>query len=70
MSAVPQFSMAARASIVSLLLFVAFLAIWQLATSRDVQVQEELDEYALLMGKGAQKTDGLPTPAALGKVIW
>ena len=70
MSAVPQFSMAARASIVSLLLFVAFLAIWQLATSRDVQMQEELDEYALLMGKGEQKTDGLPTPAALGKVIW
>lgn len=70
MSAAPQFSMAARASIVSLLLFVAFLAVWQLATSRDVQVQEELDEYALLMGKGEQKSDGLPTPAALGKVIW
>ena len=70
MSSVPKLSMGSRASIVSILLFLAFLAIWQLSTSRDAQVQEELDEYALLMGKGEEKSDGLPTPAALGKVIW
>lgn len=70
MSPATRVSLPARAAIVSLLLFVAFLAIWQLTTYQAVEVQEELDEYALLMGKGAQKTDGLPSPKALGAVIW
>jgi nitrate/nitrite transport system permease protein len=60
----------ARAAVVSVLLFLALLAIWQLTTARGEQVHQELDEYALLMGKGAEKSDGLPTPAALGAVIW
>ena len=63
-------SLPARAAVVSLLLFVAFLGVWQLTTYQAVEVQEELDEYALLMGKGAQKTDGLPSPKVLGAVIW
>jgi len=60
----------ARAALVSLLLLLALLAVWHASTARAPQQQQELDEYALLMGKGTQKSDGLPTPAAIGAVIW
>ncbi len=70
MNGVTHVPLTARAAVVSVLLFLALLAIWQLTTARGEQVQQELDEYALLMGKGADKSDGLPTPAALGAVIW
>lgn len=70
MSSLTHISLPARAAVVSVLLFLALLAVWHMTTYQAEQVHEELDEYALLMGKGAQKTDGLPTPAALGAVIW
>lgn len=70
MSSLTHISLPARAAVVSVLLFLALLAVWHMTTYQAEQVHEELDEYALLMGKGSQKTDGLPTPAALGAVIW
>jgi|ADGO01.1.fsa_nt_gi hypothetical protein len=70
MNGVTHFPLSVRAGVVSVLMFLGLLAVWHLATLRDAEVHEELDEYALLMGKGQEKSDGLPTPAALGAVIW
>src|SRR5689334_13014620 len=44
-----------------------FLGIWHLATLPKAQVQGADDEYAKLMGKGAKKSEGFPTPKQMGE---
>ena len=44
-----------------------FLGIWHLATLPKAQVQGAADEYARLMGKGAKKSEGFPSPAQIGE---
>ena len=66
-----------RAAVVSLLMLVLLLGIWQLATqssaaSADLSgMTPEQVEYMKLMGKdpGAAKSDGFPTPAQVGRTI-
>jgi nitrate/nitrite transport system permease protein len=62
-------SLGLRAACVSLLLLIALLFVWHIVTHKSAEATGELDEYALLMGKGETKS-GMPTPAAMGKIIW
>jgi nitrate/nitrite transport system permease protein len=55
------------AAAISLLFLCVLLGIWHLATLPKAEVQGANDEYARLMGKGAKKADGFPTPAMLGE---
>jgi len=55
-----------RAAILSLLLLAVLLGIWHVATLQKAQPAGAMDEYATLMGKGAVKTTGFPTPAQMG----
>jgi nitrate/nitrite transport system permease protein len=57
---------ALTAAAISLLFLCVLLGIWHLATLPKAEVQGANDEYARLMGKGAKKAEGFPTPAMLG----
>jgi nitrate/nitrite transport system permease protein len=59
-----------RAAVLSLLFFFVFLGAWHVATLPKQQVAAANDEYAKLMGRGAKKTEGLPTPAQIGEAAW
>jgi nitrate/nitrite transport system permease protein len=59
-----------RATALSLLFLVVLLGVWHLATLPKQQASAANDEYAKLMGKGAKKTEGLPTPAQIGETAW
>ena len=55
------------AGALSLLFLGVFLAIWHIATAPKAQVQAPADEYAKLLGKGAKKSAGFPTPEQLAE---
>ncbi len=58
-----------HATLLSLLMLLVLVGIWHIATLPKAQVQGANDEYAQLMGKGARKSEGFPTPAQLGEAI-
>jgi nitrate/nitrite transport system permease protein len=58
-----------RAALLSLVILAVLLGAWHLATLPKEQAAPGDDEYAKLMGKGAKKSDGFPTPAQLGETI-
>ncbi len=72
-------SIRVRASLISLLILLAFLLCWHIATlppaatsKAGVAATAAQDEYALLMGKGATETvrkTGFPTPAQMGATV-
>jgi len=59
-----------RAAALSLVFLAVLLGVWHLATLPRQQASAANDEYAKLMGKGAKKTEGLPTPAQIGETAW
>jgi nitrate/nitrite transport system permease protein len=59
-----------RAGIVSLMLLAVLLGVWHLATLPREQAPSADDEYARLMGKGANKTSGFPTLAQMRDTAW
>ena len=73
-----QASLQLRASLLSVLLFAALLAVWHIATRSNhaagpsTSMTAEQLEYAKLMGKdlGQQKNDGFPTLSQMGRTIW
>jgi len=58
-----------RAALLSFVILAVLLGAWHLATLPKEQAAASDDEYAKLMGKGAKKSDGFPTPAQLGETI-
>jgi nitrate/nitrite transport system permease protein len=60
-----------KAALLSLLLFALFLAAWQIATQpkESASLAGASAEYAALMGKGAEKSDGFPPPAKVGRAF-
>nr|MBL8412599.1 nitrate ABC transporter permease [Dechloromonas sp.] len=62
---------ALKAGLISLLLFLAFIGAWSLAThQKEGPAASGADaEYAALMGKGAEKTSGFPPPAKVGEAF-
>ena len=62
----PTRSAFAAASL-SALFFCVLVGIWYLATLPKAETQGATDEYARLMGKGAKKSEGFPTPGMLGE---
>ena len=64
-------SLALRAALVSVLLFLAFVLAWQLATQGSGPVQQMDPEYAKLMGASAtQGKSAMPGPLEVGAKIW
>jgi nitrate/nitrite transport system permease protein len=59
-----------RATALSLLFLVVLLGVWHLATLPRQHASAANDEYAKLMGKGAKKTEGLPSPSQIGEAAW
>ena len=57
------------AAALSLLFFCVLIGVWYLATLPTAEVQGATDEYAKLMGKGAKKVNGFPTPCMLGDTV-
>jgi len=60
-----------KAALLSLLLFAIFLGAWQFATQakESGSLAGASAEYAALMGKGAEKSDGFPPPAKVGRAF-
>ena len=58
-----------KAALLSLLFLVILLGAWHLATLPKTEASGASDEYAKLMGKGAKKSDGFPTPAQFGEAV-
>jgi nitrate/nitrite transport system permease protein len=58
-----------KSALLSLLFLAVFLGAWHLATLPKAEAQGANDEYAKLMGKGAKKSDGFPTPAQFGEAV-
>jgi len=64
-------SLRLRAAIVSIVLFVAFLGIWQLATRSGAAATNMSPEYAKLMGATAtQGASAMPGPIEVGAELW
>ncbi|HEX5778980.1 MAG TPA: nitrate ABC transporter permease [Xanthobacteraceae bacterium] len=64
-------SLPLRAFVVSVLVFVTFVAVWHVATSGSVAVQKMDPEYAKLMGQTAtQGTSAMPSPLDVGAKLW
>ncbi|MDB5892104.1 MAG: ntrB [Polaromonas sp.] len=71
-------SLNVRATLVSVLLLLVFLAAWQLATlpaavgAAGPAVSAEQAEYLKMLGKtpGTEKTGGFPTPLQMGQTAW
>ena len=60
-----------RAAIVSIVLFLAFILAWHLATRGTASVQQMSPEYAKLMGATAtQGKSAMPGPLDVGAKIW
>ena len=59
-----------RAAILSCVILLIFLGVWHVATLPKEQAASANDEYAKLMGKGAVKTTGFPTPGQMGETAW
>jgi nitrate/nitrite transport system permease protein len=62
-------SLPIKAAILSLMLFAVFLLVWHIATIPKEIASATDTEYAKLMGGGAPKTTGLPTPAQIGETL-
>ena len=61
---------ALRAGLLSLCILAVLLGIWHLATlPKSDAASAAQDEYSKLMGAGARKSEGFPTPAQLGETI-
>ena len=58
-----------KAGLLSLVLLLFLVAIWHVATLPKETTASGDSEYAKLMGKGAKKTDGFPTPAQMGETV-
>ncbi|WP_374343020.1 nitrate ABC transporter permease [Azonexus sp.] len=60
---------ALKAGLISLLIFLAFVGAWSLAThQKEVPAATGADaEYAALMGKGAEKSSGFPPPSKVAE---
>ena len=58
-----------KSALLSLLFLVILLGTWHLATLPKAEAQGANDEYAKIMGKGAKKSDGFPTPVQFGEAI-
>ena len=59
-----------KSLIVSMMILAVLLLGWYLATLPQKAVQANVDpEYAALMGGGAMKKSGMPTPAEVGKTL-
>jgi nitrate/nitrite transport system permease protein len=61
-----------RAALLSVLIALVALGVWHLATLKPAPASGSAAvsaEYAALMGKGAEKTDGLPSPARVGEAF-
>ncbi len=58
-----------KSGLLSLVLLVVLVGAWHLATLPRAEKQAATDEYAKLLGKGAKKSDGFPTPAQIGEAI-
>jgi len=65
----PTLREALKAALLSLAILLLVLGLWHVATLPKTDVQGANDEYAKLMGKGAKKSGGFPTPAQLGDAI-
>ncbi len=63
-------SLPIKAAILSLALLAVFLLIWHIATVPKETASATETEYAKLMGGGAPKITGLPTPAQIGETLW
>ena len=66
-----------RALLISVLLLLALLGIWQVASQSSASasasnLSAEQVEYLKMLGKdpGAQKQGGFPTPAEMGQAAW
>ncbi len=59
-----------RAALLSVVIFGVFLLSWHIATLPKEAAVAADSEYAKLMGAGAAKSTGLPTPAQIGEAIW
>jgi nitrate/nitrite transport system permease protein len=58
-----------KSALLSLLFFVVLVGAWHLATLPKGERAAATDEYARLLGKGAKKSEGFPTPAQIGETI-
>jgi len=58
-----------KSALLSLLFFVVLVGAWHLATLPKGERSAATDEYARLLGKGAKKSEGFPTPAQIGETI-
>jgi nitrate/nitrite transport system permease protein len=60
---------ALKAAALSLVFLAFLLGVWHVATLPKEKAASAEDEYARLMGKGAAKSEGFPTPAQLGETM-
>ncbi len=58
-----------KAAALSVVFLALLLAVWHVATLPKEKAAASEDEYAKLLGKGAKKSEGFPTPAQLGATI-
>src|SRR5258706_5295334 len=58
-----------KSALLSVLSFVVLVGAWHLATLPKGERAPAPDEYAKLLGKGAKKSAGFPTPAQIGETI-
>jgi nitrate/nitrite transport system permease protein len=58
-----------KSALLSLTFLLILLGAWHLATLPKAEAPGASDEYAKLMGKGAKKTDGFPSPSQFGEAI-
>ena len=64
-------SLALRAAVVTVAIFLAFVAVWHLATRGTGQVAQMDPEYAKLMGVTAtQGKSAMPGPLDVGAKLW
>ncbi len=59
-----------RAALLSIVILGVFLLGWHIATLPKEAAVAADSEYAKLMGVGATKSTGLPTPMQIGEAIW
>src|SRR6267154_2974244 len=58
-----------KSALLSLFFLVVLVGAWHLVTLPKGERQAASDEYAKLLGKGAKKSAGFPTPAQIGETI-
>jgi len=63
-------NLSVRAAILSIALFLAFMALWQWGVSGGGTVPDMDPEYAALMGETAKGGSAMPGPLEVGQTIW